>query len=205
MAGEIVPVSKDQPELTEREQFALKHHIEKRDPPISPYTAIKLFELFLAGKTCEDIRRLNPNFTLGQIVHARIDNEWDRRLKEHIESLYNNAAARISQVTLETALTLANLLSAKNKYYQDEVLLYLQTGKEEHLLKLGLGGLDGYKKLVEVMQKLTGTDNAKTVKGEITHTVKREEPQEVESTATQAEKILDALILEGTKSDQGTV
>jgi len=72
---EIVPVAADQSPLTEREKYAFQKHVSKRDPPIAPITAVKLFELFLAGRTCEDIRRLNPAFTLGQIVHARIEHE----------------------------------------------------------------------------------------------------------------------------------
>ena len=61
------------------------------------------------------------------------------------------------------------MLAAKNKLIQDRLLLYLQTGDESHISDLGLGGIEGYRKLVDVLQKLTGQDQVKTVRGEVVH------------------------------------
>lgn len=189
----IVPVDKPDP-LNERERYAFNRHVEKRDSPISPHTAVKLFELFLAGRSCEDIRRLNPQFTLGQIVHARIEHEWDRQLEEHLEGLYRNASSRLQQVQVETAVTLANILAAKNRIYQDRVLKFIQSGDEEHLRDLGLAGLDGYRKLIEALQKLTGQEGVRTVKAEVVH--RGEISTDRPATSKQAEAIVDALLEE---------
>lgn len=166
----LVPVPGDAlAQLNERERYAFEQHVRKREPPLSPTLAVKLFELFLAGKNCEEIRRLNPSLGLGQIVHARIEHEWDRQRSEYTAALYGRAKERLSQVTAETALTVANMLAAKNKLIQDRLLLYLQSGDEAHIADLGLGGIEGYRKLVDVLQKLTGADQVKTVRGEVHH------------------------------------
>ena len=194
MEGQIEQV---EPQLlTEREQFAFQKHLKERQYPIAPVTAIKMFELYLAGKSCEDIRRLNPQFTLGQIVHARIEHEWDRQLKEYRDSLYSNARKYMEQVVMETTLTMGRILTAKNRVYEEKIAKYLQTGDETHLADLGLGGIDGYRKVVETLQKLTGQDQVKSVKGEIIHRPGVPEGPRA-TTPQQAEAIVAALLESG--------
>jgi len=111
------------------------------------------------------------------------------------------ASGRIAQVQVDTALTLANILAAKNKLYQDRVLRFLQTGDETHIADLGLGGIDGYRKLIEGLQKVTGQDKKKDDDSaaipvvHLHHTVEQVSPDRP-PTAKQAEEIVDAILVE---------
>lgn len=125
--------------------------------------------LFLQGKSCEEIRRLNPGFSLGAIVAARLSGKWDEQRTKHLTELQEQTKGRVQQSVLETVDVMCDLLAAKNKLYRDKVLKFIQTGDEEYLRGLDVAGLKGYKEIAEALMKLTGQDGNKKVTGIITH------------------------------------
>ena len=187
------------PLLNPRELKAWEYWSNSKEAPLAQSLQLKLFELFMCGNSCEAIRKLNPNLSLGQIVHARVEHEWDRQLQEHLEGLYGGIRARLTQVTLETSMTVANMLAAKNKLYQDKLLKYIQSGDESYIQDIGLGGIDGYRKLVEILQKLTGADQTRTVNVTNTHTVTQATPV-IDTTVGSAESIVRMLLENGDKN-----
>lgn len=182
--------------LDDREEYALQIWRGTEQPPIAPLTQARFFRLFLNGKSTHEIHRLNPQFSLGQVVHARIQGKWDLRAEQHLDELLNGVKARVQQVTLESIDFVADLISAANKLYGERIKRYLQTEDPNDLGDLQIKNLDGYRKAVELLQKLTGQDKP-SQKGEITVLHKADESMQkgnVMQSADEAAKILELLV-----------
>lgn len=161
--------------LTDKEALALSDHLARNAdaPPLSPLTAAQLYALFLNGQTCEEIAELNPGYTLGMVVQARLENDWDIRRKEYTESLMDNVGQRAKQVQLEAVHFIADALSVMHRKHGDKFKKYLQTGDESHLgghlSFIGSMGIKHYKVLIELLKEATGQTERKTVNGEVLH------------------------------------
>jgi hypothetical protein len=153
------------PSLTEREK---KHYLAyQRENPssLAVSTQAQLFELYLHGKTCEEIHALNPRFPLGAIVSACIEGEWDRRKSDHLNSLFSTIRQRVEQVQLESISFIADTLSAAHKEQGEKVLRYLQTGDSSALDKSWVRSFKQYREALEILMKLTGQDKDRDPKG----------------------------------------
>ena len=181
--------------LTQAEITAYEKYISDGKPPLAASAQAQLYQLFLNGKTCEEIARLNPNLSLGLIVRARVDGCWDEKRDAHIGSLLDGVRERVQHTQLEAVNFACDLLSAVHKLQGDRLKKYLQTGDPNELKELGPLSLKTYRDVVEMLLKLTGQDKEKKVVGEVIHKV--EEAPAVEAggrlSAKQAAKILQAL------------
>lgn len=162
MSNEIVPSEDPLALLSPREQREYQIYMRLRQPPMAVSTALQFFQLFLNGSSCEDIVRLNPNgFSLGAIVRARLENNWDQYLAEHKIELMAKIRDRVQQVTFETVDRLTLEMAASNKLTTDAVKKYLQTGDVAELKNTGVGSIRHLKDAIEMLQKLTGQDQPK--------------------------------------------
>jgi hypothetical protein len=156
--------------LDPRELYAYTVCLGAKSPQISTSTAAKFFELFLNGRTCEDIRKLNPGFSLGQIVIARIQGEWDRLKLEYQQNLLLSVRERFQQAQLETVTLLADMLAARVKLDRERYARFLQTGDESEIKDaIQIGSIKDLKATLEALMKATGQDSDKKVSGTITH------------------------------------
>jgi hypothetical protein len=183
--------------LDEREEQALVKWQHSQHPAIAPETQARLFRLYLNGKSTHEIHRLNQQFSLGQIVNAKIQGKWDERVEQHVDELLNGVKARVQQVTLESIDFVADLISAANKLYGERIKRYLQTENPEDLGDLQISSLDGYRKAIELLQKLTGQD--KQQKGEVTVLHKADESmqqvsEKVLHSSDEAARVLELLV-----------
>jgi hypothetical protein len=170
--SEIVLSQADKEQLlTERELREYRIYLRLNQPPMAPSTQAQFYNLFLQGNNCEEIQRLNPNgFSLGAIVRARMEGDWDLRRREYQRQLMDSARERVQQVTLETVDRLANELAASNKLINDRVKKFLQTGDPAELQGTSVGSIRHLKEAVEMLQKLTGQDVKKQqVGGTVEH------------------------------------
>jgi hypothetical protein len=149
--------------LTKRELHAYKVWCGSEKPALAPSLNAKLFNLFLNGKTCEEIRRLNPTLQLGEIVAARVAGRWDERREDHLDNLLNATSTRVQQTTLETADFVCDLLAVANREHGDRLRQYLQSGNPDDLGEFRIQNLTGLKMVIETLQKLTGQDRQQVV------------------------------------------
>lgn len=157
--------------LSDRELREYQIYMRLNQPAMAKSVKEKFFTLFLNGQNCEEIQRLNPNgFSLGAVVRARIEDDWDEKKQEHQARIITEARERLQQITVETMNRVALELAASNKLATEKILLYMQTGEEEHLAGTNVGSLKHLKDMVEVLQKLTGQDQKKDVSGTVVHT-----------------------------------
>lgn len=188
--------------LSERELAAYRNWQIGKYPALAPDTQVKLFQLFLNGKGCEEIRRLNQQYTLGQIVQARIFGEWDRRYQDHVNDLLDNTKNRAMQTTLESINFVSDLLAATNKLHGDKISKFLQSGNEKDLGDLQITSLTGYKTAVELLQKLTGQDKQQRLTSDVTITHKADESLLAVARAPNSEEAAEILKMLLGKKDE---
>lgn len=185
-------IEKAESSLTEREAHAYRVWQGSARPPLAPSLNAKLYALYLNGKTTEEIRRLNQQLTLGDIVAARVSGHWDDRRQEFLEHLLDHTTERVQQATLQTAELLCDLLTAADVQHGDKLRRFIQTGDEKELGDLKITTLGGLKAAVEILQKLTGQDRQKSVSvfGEVIH----RQPESAQPTPAKAEQALKLLV-----------
>lgn len=146
--------------LDKREAGALEYFLDKRDPPLAATTAARMYTLFLEGKSPEDIRKLNPGFSLGSIVHARVVGRWDENRLSYISDLMKQVNARQLQVQLETSEVVFELMQATNKNVGDGINKYLMS-RDPKDLPFKVDSLHTYEKLIGLFRLVTGQDGKK--------------------------------------------
>lgn len=137
---------------------------------------VRFYSLFLNGNSCEDIVRLNPGVTLGQVVHARLAYDWDKRKEAYLADLLTRTEQRHRQVAMETINFISDLLAVNNVRYGSRLKKFLVTQKEEDLGDLAIG-LKQFQEMAQLHQKLAGTEGTKrqVVSGEVVVTHKNED------------------------------
>ena len=146
--------------LSPLERRALETWLVKDTPPLSPVRAMGMFELFLAGHSCEEIQRLNPQFALGMILHARVRDGWDEKREQHVDDLYKKVRERFLQIQMEGVTFTSDLLAVVHKLHGDKLKRYLQSGQLEDLEGCGLlpRTIKEMRDTWEMMAKMTGQD-----------------------------------------------
>ncbi len=158
----VVVRSEPEDVLNDTERVALLAYRREPQLRLSQDTQMRMFTLFLAGHSAAEIQSLNKQFSLGQILTARLEGNWDRRRREHIESLYANVLSRIQQTTVESVGFLADQMSAVHKNFGEKARKYLQSGDPKDFDDFGIDGIKNYKAAIEAWQKLTGQEKAST-------------------------------------------
>jgi len=149
-------------------QFLLKYcKTGSNSYPISPGLQEGLFALFINGKTLAEIRKLNPNLSMGQLVHAAIENDWYQAKELYLATMVERAKVRAIQATAEGLEFAADLVAALRKQHGEHIARFLQTGQIEDLgAATSTTVIRQLKELTELLSKLTGQDQTKRVKFE---------------------------------------
>ncbi len=177
---EVIALAEKFPDLSTRELSAYRAYSGLNQPPVAPTTNASFFRLFLTGKSCSEIVELNRGFSLGQIVRARIENNWDEKRTEYYQDLMKSAAQQVMATELESMKFLSDLLSANHKLYGAKIAKFLQTGDPEELTGVPIGSFKQYKEVLQLLKEITQknpeskvsvthnfVDSSKVVEGEV--------------------------------------
>jgi hypothetical protein len=159
---------------------------------MAPSTQARYYDLFLQGVSCGEMVRQFPNsFSLGAVVRARIENNWDLLREEYRLNLYKKVQDRLEQVTMESVERVANEIAVANKVANDKLLGYLRTGDESGLPET-VGSAHHLRTLVGLLKQLTckeaatiqhnhrvevaDSDAGDEIEGEVLPTLERNKP-----------------------------
>ncbi len=149
--------------LTDRELSFYKTYKQQSGHPLSPTKQAQFFELYLNGKTLDEIHRTNPAIPFGAIVMACVDGDWHSRRVSHVDSLLNAIRGRLQQIQVESVGFIVDALAVTHKLYGDAFQRFLQTGDKKELEGFEISSLNQYKTALQVLQILTGRDPNKGV------------------------------------------
>ena len=157
--------------LTESERQILTDWRENRTrPSLPPSVGVNLYNLFVRGYSCEEIQADNRAYTLGQIIEVRVRDRWDERREKHLEHLYGSIFGRVRQTQMESVAFTTDLLAAAHRLYGDKLRTFLQSGREEDLgeARQLIQSLEAYRKVADILLKLTGQDKDKEKRADMT-------------------------------------
>lgn len=170
----------------------------KREAPLHLSVAIKLYELFLNGYTCEDIYNVNGGkYPLGQIVDAKERFEWEVKRERQVSGLLAKIEDKVIKTKLESISVVSDLVAAASKLYNDKIQLYLQEGDESILESLEITNIKNFKMLVGLLHELTESKDSKpkgaTVNGNVTQNIVNvvETPQTKKKSAAELLQMLE--------------
>jgi hypothetical protein len=170
MANEIVESKINL--LGPRERAAYRLSISRKEPFLSPTLADQFYNLYQSGKTCEEIQALNPNISLGMIVRASVDFDWNEKRQTYFDGLMARAKQQAQQLSLESLSFLSDLLNAFHTHDRIKLQKFIQTGDVQEMrdvLALS-GGIKLYKEAMELLFRLTGQGGeTKKVQGTVEH------------------------------------
>jgi hypothetical protein len=190
--------------LTEREDAAYKYFAKTGQIEVAADKAEELFRLFQTGSTCEDIRRLFPSFSLGQIVACRVMLGWDERKLSESKNLQREVPLKVGNTALEVQDFLANLLSATHRKWNDALLVYRATG-DVNVLKAAEvplpKNMKELKDIAELFMKISGTDTKKVQvvhEGAVQHVMTKVSSEEAASIMADLmdDDVIDAEVVE---------
>lgn len=158
MSDEIIKRPEDGLSVLEKEE--LTKFRRSGSAPLALSTALKMYELFLLGKSCEEIMRANDSrFPLGMILEARIRYDWDKRREAYIESLFTETTGLVKQRQLESAVFLGDLVAAAHKQFGSKIQKFIQSGDVADLPSdFKVTSITSYKMVVDAFMKITGMD-----------------------------------------------
>lgn len=196
---ELVKVenAKEIDKIQTRELESLEDWRRTKSAPMALNVAIKMYELFLNGYSCEEIYRVNGGkFHLGQIVDAKQRYEWEKRRDAQLESIYTNIEQKVYKTKNDAIVHITDTLSAAHKLWGDKIKLFLQEGDKELLEGMDLENLKTYKELLQMLQALTtAADKVKEkqiqVDGVVNHVHKVELPEKKQLSSEEASRLLD--------------
>ncbi len=153
--------------FTDREKgIYLEWQELKTKAPLSTTTSLQLYELFLAGYSCEEIARLNQNkFPVGMILESRVRHTWDDRRTQHLAELYGGIYDKVKQTQTEAVAFVADLLAAAHRKHGDKLKRFLQSGDPADLGAFSIDTMTSYKTASDTLMKLTGQDKEKPAPG----------------------------------------
>lgn len=149
--------------FTKRELELYSKQIESGFKPISPVLAEQMYNLYLEGYSCYEIAKQNKSLSEEDILHCRYKYKWDELKDNYIMDRQKQITERLLKSKMESVEYLVNLLSVTHKANKEQILKYIQTGKEEDKPKDLLLGPSGYKSVIEMIQKITGEDRQSKV------------------------------------------
>lgn len=165
--------------LTPAEKYAYNTFLKKQEEggsdtfPISKTTQEGMLALFLNGKTLEEIRKVNLQFGLGQIVHMAVESGWYDTRETYLNTMVQRAKVRAIQATAEGLELTADIMAALKKQHGGNISRFLQTGNIKDLGNAtSINLVRQLKDLGDLLAKLTGGDQVRNVRvqGVVEHT-----------------------------------
>jgi len=155
MANEI---TKYQDDFNEDENKSLQEFIKKGCPglpKIAGTDTFEWFQLYMAGKSYSEIA-LSCNTKKELVLYIAHKLEWNTKKIEYYGGIAANLVQRTQAVKIESAGTIATMISALNQYFGDKFTSYIKTKNEKFLEGIDVKMLGQYYKSLEVLEKLMG-------------------------------------------------
>lgn len=148
--------------MSKAEEKAYRAYCNGNEPPLAPELQEQLFRAYLNGSSCEKIWKANKEtFSLGALVAARVDGDWDGKIKENATEMIAVTLGKVARARMESINLLSDLISATVQAETDKIVKFTQTQNPEDLGMLRIEGLKGLTEAISSLEKLVGKPEAK--------------------------------------------
>jgi hypothetical protein len=130
---------------------------------LAPETASGLFRLFLQGYSCGEIARNSKKWKEVEVLWARKMYNWDLQRVEYADSLNKRVRDQLFKSKAESVEFLTSMLNMTHDEYRDKLMRYVVSGNQEDRPDTWADSPSGYKRIIEVLQMVTGEDKKSKV------------------------------------------
>ena len=153
-------------DLTEAEVSAVQDYTKNGCPglvKIGETDIFSWFELYMVGKSYSEIAKQTKS-KKDMVMYIAVKSNWHTKRLEYYTDLANNLLNKYQQAKSNSANTVANMVSALNKYYGDRFDQFLATNDRSIIDGIDTKMLAQYYKAIEMLDKLMGAAADKTDK-----------------------------------------
>lgn len=153
--------------LSDEDFEEMAHYIINGGTPLALVAAQKFFELYLNGYDVKEINRLNPTFTKGAILLAKVRYDWDKMYDDAMQEMNRRIINKMNKAAVEATSIYTDMIAAANKNHGDKLKKYLQTGDEKYLEdSITINSIKDLATVIDSLQKLSGADKVMVIKDE---------------------------------------
>lgn len=155
-------IVKYQEDFAEEENKNLQEYIKSGCPGLAKIDEVKTFEwfnLYMSGKNYGEISKL-CNVKKDLVLYIANKLKWHEKRMEYYGDLSSSLVSKTQAIKIESASTIAAMISAMNIYFGDKFVNYLKTRDSSHIEGVDSKMLAQYYKSLEILEKLMGTTPA---------------------------------------------
>jgi hypothetical protein len=164
MGNEGTEIVKYQDDFTEDENLSLQTFIKKGCPGLTKVAEVNTFEwfqLYMAGKSYGEIAN-SCNTKKDLVLYMSNKLKWNEKRMSYYSDITSNLIERTKAVKVESAGTIATMVSALNQYFGEKFTSYLKTKDASYLEGVDVKMLGQYYKSLEILDKLMGNTASDT-------------------------------------------
>lgn len=144
--------------LTEEEANSLVRYNNAGRPGVSKINVDALQTLFNVGYTCHEIHAQFPEYPIGAILLARVQNNWDKQKDEYRKSLELEIVGAVKNARVESVKMIADLIAATNVSWKNQLMKYLANPDKEKAPEFLPKSMSQYGSLATLLKELTEVD-----------------------------------------------
>jgi hypothetical protein len=158
----------DLPEdFSQEEKTALITYIDNGVPGLASVQDSEMaqwFIMYMAGKTYAEIA-IAFKVDKEKVLFVANKMKWLDRKMSHVNDILLHIEEKVKTTKLESANTMATIISSFNKYYNDHFTRYLKTGDKTLIEGMNTKVLGQYQKAIETLEKIMSDSVKKDING----------------------------------------
>jgi hypothetical protein len=158
MDSKAVSTVKKTDDFTEDDHKSLQDFIKKGCPGLSKVAdsnTFEWFQLYMSGKSYGEIAT-SCNTKKELVLYMANKLQWNEKRMSYYSDISSNLIERTKAVKVESASTIATMVSALNQYFGEKFVNYLKTKDASHLEGVDVKLLGQYYKSLEMLDKMMG-------------------------------------------------
>jgi hypothetical protein len=144
--------------LTEDEAKQLAKYNESGRQGVSRLNVDALRTLYNVGYSCQEIHNNFPEYPLGAILLARVQQNWDEKREEHRKQLEMEILKTVKNARMESVKLVADLINATQVSWKQQLMTYLANPEKEKIPEFLPKTLHQFTALANSLKDLTETD-----------------------------------------------
>lgn len=143
-------------DFSQEEKTMLIKYVDNGVPGITQVSESDIFQwftMYMAGKTYTEIS-IACKVNKEKVLFIAHKSKWLEKRMAHFTDIVSNLQDKVNAAKLESANTVATIVSSFNKYYNDQFTKYLKTGDKSIIEGIDTKLLSQYQKAIESFEKI---------------------------------------------------
>lgn len=146
-------------DFSQEEKQSLIKYVDNGVPGLSSISESDIFQwftMYMAGQTFTEIS-IACKVSKDKILFIANKSQWFEKRMNHFSDITSRLQDKVNAARLESANTVATIISSFNKYYNEEFTRFLKTGDKSIIESVDTKMLSQYQKAIESFDKIIGS------------------------------------------------